>query len=51
MRRGDRLFEIIEILRRSKTPISAEAVGKELSVTKRTIYRDISALVAQGVPI
>ena len=51
MRRGDRLFEIIEILRRSKTPISAEAVGKELSVTKRTVYRDISALVAQGVPI
>lgn len=51
MRRGDRLFEIIEILRRSNSPISAEAVGKELGVTKRTVYRDTAALIAQGVPI
>ena len=51
MRRGDRLFEIIEILRQSKTPISAETIGQKLGVTKRTVYRDIAALVGQGVPI
>lgn len=51
MRRGDRLFEIIEILRRARGPISAETIGAELDVTKRTVYRDIAALVAQRVPI
>lgn len=51
MRRGDRLFEVIEILRRARSPISAEAIGRELSVTKRTVYRDVAALMAQGVPI
>ena len=51
MRRGDRLFEIIEILRRTRGPISADAIGQELGVTKRTVYRDIAALMAQGVPI
>ncbi len=51
MRRGDRLFEIIEILRRAKAPISAQSIGTELGVTKRTVYRDVAALMAQGVPI
>lgn len=51
MRRGDRLFEIIEILRRTKAPISAQSIGTELGVTKRTVYRDVAALMAQGVPI
>ncbi len=51
MRRGDRLFEIIEILRRARGPISAQSIGAELGVTKRTVYRDIAALVGQGVPI
>lgn len=51
MRRGDRLFEVIEILRRAKAPISAQAIGAELGVTKRTVYRDDAALIGQGVPI
>lgn len=51
MRRGDRLFEIIEILRRARGPISGRSIGDELGVTKRTVYRDIAALTAQGVPI
>ncbi|MEL7547453.1 MAG: YafY family protein [Pseudomonadota bacterium] len=51
MRRGDRLFEIIEILRRAKRPVSGQSIGDELGVTKRTVYRDIAALMAQGVPI
>ena len=51
MRRGDRLFELIEILRRAKGPISAQTIGLELGVTKRTVYRDVAALIGQGVPI
>lgn len=51
MRRGDRLFELIEILRRARGPISAEAIANELEVHKRTVYRDIAALMAQRVPI
>ncbi len=51
MRRGDRLFEIIEILRRTNGPISGQSIGEELGVTKRTVYRDIAALIAQGVPV
>lgn len=51
MRKGERLFEIIEILRRSKAPISSDDIGAQLGVTKRTIYRDMAALMAQGVPI
>ena len=51
MRRADRLFELIEILRRAKAPISAEVIAAELEVSKRTVYRDIAALMAQRVPI
>lgn len=51
MRPADRLFELIEILRRAHGPLSAEAIGRELEVSKRTVYRDIATLMAQRVPI
>jgi predicted DNA-binding transcriptional regulator YafY len=51
MRPSDRLFQIIQILRRSRRPLTAEAIATELETSKRTIYRDISALVGQRVPI
>ena len=51
MRRGDRLFEIIEILRRAKGPISAQSIGEELGETKRTVYREDAALNGQCGPI
>lgn len=51
MRRADRLFQIIQVLRRSRRPITAEAVGAELGVSTRSIYRDIAELTRQGVPI
>ncbi len=51
MRRAERLFEIVQILRRSRRPISAQAIADELETSKRSIYRDISALIAQRVPI
>ncbi len=51
MRRADRLFQIIQILRRSRGPVTAEAIAEELETSKRSIYRDIATLVGQRVPI
>lgn len=51
MRRADRLFEIIQILRRTRRPISAQEIAGELEVSKRSIYRDIATLLAQRIPI
>ncbi|MGI9425054.1 MAG: helix-turn-helix transcriptional regulator [Hyphomicrobiaceae bacterium] len=50
MRRADRLFEIIQILRRKKL-VRAADLSEALEVSERTIYRDISDLMASGVPI
>lgn len=51
MRRADRLFQIIQVLRRSARPVTAAALAAELEVSKRTIYRDIADLAGQRVPI
>lgn len=50
MRRADRLFDIIQILRRRKL-VRARDLAERLEVSERTIYRDIGDLVASGVPI
>lgn len=50
MRRADRLFEIIQILRRSRMA-RAQDMAEKLEVSERTIYRDIADLVSSGVPI
>jgi predicted DNA-binding transcriptional regulator YafY len=50
MRRADRLFDIIQILRRGKT-VRAQDMAEELEVSERTIYRDIAALVGSGVQV
>ena len=51
MRRADRLFQIVQILRRTTRPITAAAIAQELEVSKRTVYRDMGDLIAQRVPI
>lgn len=51
MRRADRLFEIIQTLRRASGPLTAEAIAAAVETSRWTIYRDIAALVAQRVPI
>ena len=51
MRRADRLFQIIQILRRSSLPVTAAAFAEELEVSKRTVYRDVADLMGQRVPI
>jgi len=42
---------MIQILRRRKDPITAEALAAELETSKRTVYRDVADLMAQRVPI
>ncbi len=52
MRRADRLFQIIQILRRGRRlPVTAEAIARELETSKRTVYRDIADLIGQRAPI
>lgn len=51
MRRADRLFQIIQIMRRARRPIAASDIAQELETSLRTIYRDIAQLMANRVPI
>lgn len=52
MRRADRLFQIIQILRRRKGRLTtARDLAEELEVSQRTVYRDMADLQAQRVPI
>lgn len=50
MRRAERLFDIVQILRRGKT-VRAQDMAEILEVSERTIYRDIAALIGSGVPV
>src|SRR5215472_3651449 len=51
MRRAARLFQVIQVLRRSPRPVTAAALAAELETSKRSVYRDIAALIGQRVPI
>src|SRR6516162_11398179 len=51
MRRADRQFQVIQILRRSKRPVTAAALAAELETSKRSVYRDMAALIGRRVPI
>lgn len=51
LRKAERLFEVIQLLRLAREPISAQQIAKELGSSQRSVYRDISALKAQNVPI
>jgi predicted DNA-binding transcriptional regulator YafY len=51
LRKAERLFEIVQLLRRVDGPISAQRIAQELGSSKRSVYRDVSALIAQDVPI
>lgn len=50
MRRADRLFRLVQLLRRSRL-VTAQRLARELEVSERTVYRDVRDLSLSGVPI
>jgi predicted DNA-binding transcriptional regulator YafY len=50
MRRADRLIELTTYLRQDR-PVTAQTLARRLETSVRTVYRDIAALQAQGLPI
>ncbi len=50
MRRAERLFELVQLIRGRRLSTAAWLATK-LEVSGRTVYRDIADLMAQGVPI
>ena len=50
MRRADRLFQLIQLLRR-RNVATAAWLAEELEVSERTVYRDVRDLMLSGVPI
>ena len=50
MRRADRLFQLVQLIR-GRRLTTAAFLAQRLEVSERTVYRDIADLQHQGVPI
>jgi predicted DNA-binding transcriptional regulator YafY len=51
MSRTDRILELLDILRRHRGPVTGARLAQELSVSLRSVYRDIDALRRRGAEI
>ncbi|AJD49876.1 putative transcriptional regulator [Isoalcanivorax pacificus W11-5] len=51
MDRTERLFRLMDCLRQHRRPVTAARLAEQLSVSVRTIYRDIQSLIALGASI
>lgn len=51
MRRADRLFQIVQLLRRRRAATTAARIAERLGVSERTVYRDIRDLISAGTPV
>lgn len=49
--RTQRLFDLIQMLRRHRYPVSGKRLAEALGISLRTLYRDIATLQAQGASI
>lgn len=51
MSRTERLFDIMQTLRRHRRPVSGQALAQACGISLRTLYRDIATLQALGAEI
>ncbi len=51
IRRAERLFQIIQILRARRSAVTGRQLADELGISLRSLYRDMAELVAQHVPV
>jgi len=51
MPRSERLFDLLDVLRRHRFPVSGQALADELGISLRTLYRDIASLQSMGADI
>jgi predicted DNA-binding transcriptional regulator YafY len=51
MSKATRLMDLLQLLRRRRRAAQGEEIARELGVSLRTAYRDISALRELGVPV
>jgi len=51
MDKTERLFSVMDALRRHRRPVTAQALAEEQGVSVRTLYRDIQTLIGLGAPI
>ena len=51
MSRSERLFDLLNVLRRHRRPVSGKVLAQEMGISLRTLYRDIASLQAQGATI
>lgn len=50
MPRSRRLLTLLDLLRRRHGPVTAETLAQQLSVSTRTVYRDIAQNYARKAP-
>lgn len=51
MRRAERLFRIIQIMRTANGALTAQQIADKLEISKRSVYRDMTHLMGSGAPI
>jgi predicted DNA-binding transcriptional regulator YafY len=51
MDKTERLFAIMDTLRRQRRAVTAQALAEEHNVSVRTLYRDVQTLIGLGAPI
>lgn len=51
MARSERLLALLDLLRQSRRPMTADTLSERLNISVRTVYRDIKSLQHQGAQI